>query len=346
MSQIKITVIIPVFNSERYIPSCLDSLVNQNFEGLEVILVNDGSTDNSVSICNKYAEKYNIITVVNKMNGGLCSARNKGLDLAKGEYILFMDNDDELSKGALHTIWNVIEQLNCDILRYNRRRIQIFDDGRRKEDIYGSTGICHEGQKVCMSREEFFRDYKKVRNSGCFSGIWNGVFKKSLFNDIRFDTEITAGGEDWLVNLELYRRFHSIGFISDVLYVYYRRTSHSISTTFQLNRILAVKKTANKERELILENHVPISELLHSDIIYISQIVKVMMHPDSKLKYKDKVKILKAASSEPGLDLKDVHILRTTIPIFEKIYLLCYKYGFYFFLIRISEMILKFKSNT
>lgn len=346
MNNIKISIIVPVYNSEKYIATCIDSLVNQKFDDVEIILVDDGSTDNSGIICEQYAEKNSKIVLITKKNGGLCSARNAGINVATGEYILFIDNDDKLEVGALDTIWRAITELKCDILRFNRKRIQIFEDGKIKEDVYGSVGVCSENKKVIMTHGQFFDNYRLVRESGCFSGIWNGVFKRSLFSNLRFDTRITAGGEDWIINLELYSRCASVGFISDILYIYYRRMSHSVSTTYQENRILAIKESANKERNLIEKNNVSIDELLHSDIMYISQIIKIMMHPNSGLNQKDKISILAEAADEPGLNIKKISIIKADIPILEKIYLLLYKKKKYDIIIRISELILKRRGNT
>lgn len=346
MSDIKISIIVPVYNSEEYINTCIDSLVKQEFKDVEIILVDDGSTDNSGKICQKYAGENEKIILVTKENGGLCSARNAGIDVATGEYLLFIDNDDRLEDEALNIIWKAITELKCDILRFNRKRVQIFEDGKKKEDIYGCIGICSGNKKVIMSHEQFFTNYRKVKSSGCFSGIWNGVFKRKLFSNLRFDTRITAGGEDWIINLELYSRCRSIGFIPDVLYVYYRRMSHSVSTTYQGNRIFAIKESANKEKMLIEDNRVSVDEMLHSDILYISQIIKIMMHPDSGLNRREKINILAEAAKEPGLNVKSENVISANLPILEKIYLLLYKKERYDILIGISEIILKWRGNT
>ncbi|RGW20817.1 glycosyltransferase family 2 protein [Ruminococcus sp. AF13-28] len=346
MDETKISIIVPVYNSEKYIVACIDSLVKQEFNDFEIILVDDGSTDNSGKLCEKYAAEYDQIILITKENGGLCSARNAGIDIARGEYLLFIDNDDKLEDDALSIIWRAIRELECDILRFNRKRVQIFKNGKKKEDIYGCIGICSENEKVVMTRDQFFENYRKVRSSGCFSGIWNGIFKKSLFSNLRFNSKITAGGEDWIMNLELYNRCSNIGFISDVLYTYYRRMAHSVSTTYQDNRIYAIKQSANIEKKLIEENNVAIDELLHINILYISQIIKIMMHPDSGLNKMEKLNILREAAKEPGLNIKKINVINANIPLLEKIYLLLYKKEKYSILIKISEIILKCRGNT
>lgn len=127
------------------------------------------------------------------------------------------------------------------------------------------------------------------------------------------------------MNLELYGKCKSVGFIPDVLYTYYRRMSHSVSTTFQDNRIFAIEKSANKEKILIEENDCSVDELLHSDIVYISQIIKIMMHPDSGLDKKDKVEILSKASKEPGLNIDNFDLRKARISFLKKYIFHCTK---------------------
>lgn len=343
----KFSIIIPVYNSENYIGKALDSLLNQNFEGYEIILVNDGSTDRSRKICEQYEKNYANVLLFNEKNGGLCSARNKGIEVASGRYIMFMDNDDEFQKDSLNIIWNSISKLRCDILRFNRTRIQVFDNGKRKIDIYGCKNIVNVGDRPkYVTREELFKNYRSYRKSGCFAGIWNGVYKKELFKDIRFDTSIKAGGEDWLVNLQLYELAQSVGFISDSLYIYYRRVSHSISTTYQTNRIDAIVKCANLERKLIESNSIDLTEILYSDIRYIAQIIKIMMHKESHLKMKDKVEILNNISLEPGLNVLDISNKIRKLSMLYKIYMILYIKKRYCLLILLSEVILKLRGNT
>ena len=97
----KVSVIVPIYNVEDYLECCLDSILKQTYTNLEIILVNDGSTDSSLSICKKYLEKDNRIVIVDKSNGGLSDARNAGLENANGEYVMFVDSDDFLTENAV-----------------------------------------------------------------------------------------------------------------------------------------------------------------------------------------------------------------------------------------------------
>lgn len=111
----KVSVIIPVYKAEKYIHECIESVLNQSFSDIELVLVDDGSPDNSGAICDEYALKNNRIKVYHQKNGGVCAARNKGLDMATGDYILFLDSDDYMPTDAVETLYNDAVQNNAGI---------------------------------------------------------------------------------------------------------------------------------------------------------------------------------------------------------------------------------------
>ncbi len=134
----KISIIVPVYNVENYLKKCLDSIVNQTFKDIEIILINDGSTDNSLNICKEYAKKDHRIRLINKPNGGLSSARNVGIDLSTGEYLGFVDSDDWIALNMYEKLYNLCKIFNADIsqckyIRNNEQklntplRIEIFN---------------------------------------------------------------------------------------------------------------------------------------------------------------------------------------------------------------------------
>lgn len=114
-----ISVIIPIYNVEAYLEKCVDSVLNQTYGNLEIILVNDGSTDKSDLICNDFAKKDNRVSVYHKLNGGLSEARNFGTDLATGHYIFYLDSDDYLSLDCLESLFNVIQEHDAEIAQAN-----------------------------------------------------------------------------------------------------------------------------------------------------------------------------------------------------------------------------------
>ncbi len=118
MSEVKISVIVPVYNTEEYLPRCLDSIIGQTFDNIEVIVVDDGSTDNSYSVCREYAGRDTRIRLFHKENGGASSARNLALDKVQGEYIVFVDSDDYILKDALQTAYDAITANSAQMAVY------------------------------------------------------------------------------------------------------------------------------------------------------------------------------------------------------------------------------------
>ena len=112
----KVSIIVPVYNVEKYLKKAVESTLNQSYEKLQIILINDGSTDESGKICDKYKQKDSRIEVIHKENGGLSDARNKGLDIANGKYIMFLDSDDFFEKDAVEIMYRKIEEKNADFV--------------------------------------------------------------------------------------------------------------------------------------------------------------------------------------------------------------------------------------
>lgn len=157
-----VSIIVPVYNTQDYLNECLNSLVNQTYKCIEIILVDDGSTDNSLAICKEYAEKYEQIVLFQKMNGGLSDARNFGVKHAKGEYILFVDSDDYLEKNTVNVLVKLIKKYDADISLCLRVGHILCNDGIRVLD--GKSMLMH------------------VLNNSCFEA-WGKLYKRSLFCD-------------------------------------------------------------------------------------------------------------------------------------------------------------------
>ena len=111
----EISVIVPIYKLEQYLEECVDSLIEQTYKNIEIILVDDGSPDNCGAICDRYAEQDDRIQVIHKKNGGLSDARNAGLDIASGEYVLFIDSDDNVSVDMVEELYGAIKKQNADI---------------------------------------------------------------------------------------------------------------------------------------------------------------------------------------------------------------------------------------
>ena len=146
----KVSIIVPVYNVEKYLKRCLDSLVNQTLKDIEIICVNDGSTDGSLAILNEYVRNDDRIVVINQENSGQSVARNRGIDVAKGEYLGFVDSDDWVSEDYFERLHNSAIQNNAEIAvggiirlhRFNRRKFLTFDKEIVTSDIILKFELC------------------------------------------------------------------------------------------------------------------------------------------------------------------------------------------------------------
>ena len=213
----KISVLVPVYNVERYIRECLDSIINQTMKDFEVILVDDGSTDKSGVICDEYEKKDNRFKVIHQKNAGSLLARKEAVLIAKGDYIVFVDSDDLLSsKNSLHRMYEIIEKENVDILQFSIELLQ--KDGSR--NIADNLGWHKVHEEKINGRVNIIKACVDNRYNWC---LWNKIYKasvcKAACNSIKNKRVISA--EDcYAYFLIVYNSNKYKGVNTDPLYVY------------------------------------------------------------------------------------------------------------------------------
>lgn len=214
------SVIVPVYNSSEYIQKCIESILCQKFKNYEVIFVDDGSNDDSISIISKYLKEYTNFKLLKQENKGVSAARNTGLINATGEYILFMDSDDYWESGILDRLSKVLlANENVDILLFN-----YFEDIlNTRKDHYVSTKFIGERISKNLAIESI------MSNKGYLGYCWNKVFKRSSIKNNRFDESITYL-EDMLFNITCILNAHEIVSINDELYAYRWRPDSVVNT--------------------------------------------------------------------------------------------------------------------
>lgn len=173
---ILISVIVPVYNVEQYLPKCVDSLLAQTYRNLEIILVDDGTRDASDAICDAYAEKDPRVKVIHKENGGLSSARNAGIDIAKGEYLGFVDSDDWIEPETYETLLSVAQKYDVKMVCGGRYNVNDATGER-------TVGLCPEKEEV-IPAEELLRRIFLWDNVD--SAAWDKLYHRSLFREIRY----------------------------------------------------------------------------------------------------------------------------------------------------------------
>lgn len=213
-----ISVIVPVYNVEEYLPRCIDSILAQTYSNLEIILVDDGTKDNSNVICDEYAAKDSRIRVIHKENGGLSSARNAGIDVAKGEYIAFVDSDDWIEPDAYETMLTLALEENVKLVCAGRYDVR-SGSGER------TVGLCPPKQEV-ISGEELVRRIFLWDNID--SAAWDKLYHRSLFREIRYPVGKIV--EDVPVTYRIALDAGRIGMCSKPVYNYFHRPG-SITTS-------------------------------------------------------------------------------------------------------------------
>ena len=176
----EISIIVPVYQVEKYIRQCIDSILAQTFTDFELILVDDGSKDNSGKICDEYAEKDKRIRVIHKENGGLSDARNKGLDNASGNYFMFVDGDDYIAPNMAECLYKKIFEAKADIAVCNYRYIFESD---------GEKDFATENKAEVLNSNEIFYNRKNERNYGFWTVAWNKLYKREKICDTDSEDE-------------------------------------------------------------------------------------------------------------------------------------------------------------
>lgn len=201
------SVIIPVYNAKETLRRCLDSLVRQQFSDYELLLINDGSTDDSDAICHEYANTYSCIRYFAKENGGVSSARNLGLEQAEGEYILFVDSDDYVSQDYFALLSHTLESNAVDLLMFGYRN---FGGVSTEWD----TGVFYENTEVGVAEQ-----ISSAMRQYLFSSLWSKAFKRQIIeqHNIRFANDL-AIGEDQAFIFTYAMHIRSIGSIGYHLY--------------------------------------------------------------------------------------------------------------------------------
>lgn len=203
-----ISVIIPVYNAERTLRRCLDSILNQLYRSLEIILIDDGSKDNSGRICDEYEEQDDRIIVIHQENKGVSLARNRGLDIAKGEYVGFVDSDDYIDPDYFKILLDYMGKSKVDIC---------FSALEEVSNIAPTTFISNKNDLVSLIIGQKF---------GNNAGPFNKLFKNSIIGSLKFDKDIFVG-EDTLFNVEYAKKCRNGIFINKAMYHYDQRTSSS-----------------------------------------------------------------------------------------------------------------------
>ena len=242
MSNELVSIIVPVYNTEKYVERCIKSICNQTYKNIELLIIDDGSTDNSGKICDKWAEKDIRVKVIHEENRGVSIARNRGIELSQGDYIGFVDSDDVIDE---HMYENMLEEAhkgNYDIICCNG---YFMYSGEEKKIIISN----YESKELECKNYMLF----SIQNGGY---VCNRIYKKTCIKNIEFRKDIYIL-EDLLFNMEISEKCKKIKYINNPLYFYYINSNSALreKTTFRnvYKRVSAL--TAKEEIIKICEKH-------------------------------------------------------------------------------------------
>lgn len=277
--------IVPVYNVEKYLDTCIKSIINQEYKDYEIILVDDGSTDSSPEICDQYERHYNFSKVIHKINGGLSDARNCGIRLAKGKYILFVDSDDYIASDAIENIVQTLksERGDIDVMFLEAKKFYPDNSSESLGDGMKIEYVCGKSQKEVLAN---IAHLPKFPGSACTK-----LIKRELIinNDLFFEKGLISEDIDWTIGLLL--NANKFSYCGEDYYYYRQNREGSITNSTNKKSLegllYIIKKWARKD------NRTPYQNSINS---FLSYEYMIMLYSYSKLSVTDQVTLKKEIS--------------------------------------------------
>lgn len=213
-----ISIIVPVYNVEKYLKRCIESIINQTYQNLEIILVDDGSTDNSLKLCNYYKTKDKRIKVIHQSNRGLSSARNSGLKESNGDYICFVDSDDWINLNFVKVLFETSQNTNSQIVECKTKKVYDFKEEKDMESfqVYSFTG------KNCF--------YEFIKGTYFKQTVWNKIYKRNIIEGMFFEDGKIHEDEFW--SYQIFNRANKVTSIDFFGYYYFQRNGSIMNEIF------------------------------------------------------------------------------------------------------------------
>ncbi len=228
----KVSVVIPAYNAEKYLHNTLKSILTQDYENIEVIAVNDGSTDKSLDILNEAKAEDSRVIVIDKPNGGCGDARNAALNKISGEFVMFVDADDTIPEGTISLALSKIGENDLLIGNFN---------AITKESV-SERGIIKQEQT--LTADEFFNIHARYPGNFYFSALWNKMYRRDIIsgNNMRFNADL-SWGEDFVFNNNYYKYINSVKILPSPLYNHnFRIKGQTYATLYDLPGSISIKK--------------------------------------------------------------------------------------------------------
>lgn len=333
---IKISIIVPIYNSENTLKKCLDSIIMQSYTNTEIILVNDGSDDQSLNIIKKYEKKDKRILVLNQENQGVSVARNRGIESATGDYITFIDSDDFIDLDLIKNTVDIIKRNNCDVVRNNYKLV--YKDYNKKltnNEIIKETIICKKEEKASL--------IKKLLLGKIQSYVWLLTINRKILmeKNIRFDENIFYM-EDIVFFMKIIFSVKDIYFVKKENYYYFQDHKDSLTKNKNKyrNNIYNILKVSEKLENMFLEEMKDRNEYIGTmNAVYLNAIIgylKTTVRQDEN--YSEILDVIKKIR-ENDIIKKMIKNKKTgDISVRYRIYILLFQYRMYDFLIMVFKI--------
>ena len=311
-----ISIIVPCYNVEQYLPQCIESVINQTYQNWELILVDDGSSDNSGKICDEYAAKDNRIIVIHQENAGVSAARNRALEIARGEWITFIDSDDWFEKNAFDIFNNAIKEHDCE--RYIFNRYTINNGVCLPISHLQPSKLIRKGKDLKWFKlDMLFPYYDQITNNvitGGIRGVNCSLYKAKVIkdNNIRFDTNIKIG-EDAIFNFDVITHSKTV-MLSDIIVGNYRVNSNSVMHSYTADILNINEFTINGFYSRVA-NKLTDKDYKRAFLGMIAECIfrsmkLYLLHPNNKKNIRERIIELKGWINNPIVEnsLKDVEL--------------------------------------
>jgi len=318
MENIFFSVLIPVYNVEKYIAECVESVIQQSYSNFEIILVNDGSTDSSGELCEEFAKKDKRIKVYHKKNEGLMMTRRYGIQKASGDYILFLDSDDYWDKALLKIVYSAINKHHCDLVIYNyyRNNGNTFTKNKAvflHESVFDSTN------KLALITEGVCRNH--------LNSMWIKAVKRTLIMEDKTPYEnyqsVIVSSEDIFQSIPLFFLAEKIVYL-DIPLVFYRLIPTSITATYNQKKFEVVQTIFNRKMEYIktygVDEEYLISEIKRTALWTIVHLLFKNV-ASAKIDKREKIKVLRSLRTSKFIETIITDINYENFPLIRKLFI-------------------------
>ena len=290
-----ISIIVPIYNVECYLIKCIDSIIKQTYERIEIILVDDGSIDKCGEICDDYSIKDKRIKVIHKKNGGLSDARNSGIDIAEGKYLTFVDSDDYISVDYIEYLYSLIIKNDCDIsvcgnyFSYNYCRDKLKNDNNSDVEIYFSARDAIEDMLYSLNFNH---------------SAWGKLYRASLFKDIKFPKGMNY--EDYAIVYKVFSNSNKVAFGNAKKYYYVIRSGSIMKSKFD-SKNMELIDISNDVTEFIIKKYPNLKKAAISRKIYsnIELLYSILMSDDRNIYKEFEEKVFKNIEKDKNIVLYD-----------------------------------------